>query len=88
MEMLKQSPLSPYTTAQQYIILFVSLNGHLVDVEVKNASSFMKSFLEYMTSKNPLIMDDLDKTGESNTAIDQAIIEALESYKQSIKQER
>ena len=88
MEMLKQSPLSPYTTAQQYIILFVSLNGHLVDVEVKNASSFMKSFLEYMTSKNPLIMDDLDKTGESNTATDQAIIEALESYKQSIKQER
>jgi F-type H+-transporting ATPase subunit alpha len=87
MEMLKQSQLSPYTTAQQYIILFASLNGYLMDVEVKKVSSFIKGFLEFMASGNPIIMDDLDKTGESNATIDQAIVEALENYKRISRQE-
>jgi len=87
MEMLKQSPLSPYSTAQQYIILYAALNGYLLEVEVKKISPFIKSFLEYIKSANPLIMDDLDKTGELNAETDEAIIAAFENYKRINQQE-
>ena len=81
MEVLKQSQFSLYTTAQQYAVLFTSVNGYLMDVETKKVSVFIKEFLEYLSSHHASVMESLDKTGESTAEMDQEIIEALESYK-------
>jgi F-type H+-transporting ATPase subunit alpha len=83
MEILKQRQFSPYSTAQQYIILFAALNNYLVDVETKKVHSYIKGFFEYLASKNSSITENLDTTGESSTGTDQELIEALESYRQT-----
>ena len=81
MEVLKQTQYSPYTTAQQYIILYAAVNGHLMEVEIKKIAPFIKGFLEYIASHNQSIMENLDKSGESTIETDHIISEALESYK-------
>jgi F-type H+-transporting ATPase subunit alpha len=81
MEVLKQTQLTSYTTAQQYVILFTAVNGHLMDVERKNIPSFIKGFLDHMAINNQVILTNLNKSGESTVGTDQVIIEALESYK-------
>ena len=81
MEMLTQGQFSPYTTARQYLILFASVNGHLMDVDTKKVPAFIGGFLEYMDTHHREIMEELDKTGESSSETDQKITGALESYK-------
>jgi F-type H+-transporting ATPase subunit alpha len=85
MEVLKQLQFSPYDTAQQYIILYTAVNGHLMDVTTKEIPSFIKGFLDHMTINNQTILVDLNKSGESSVETDQVITEALESYKNANK---
>ncbi len=82
MEVLKQAQFNPYSTAEQYVILFTAVNGHLMDVETKNISTFIKGFLDHLAINNETILTNLNNSGESNVDTDQIIIEALESYKQ------
>jgi F-type H+-transporting ATPase subunit alpha len=82
MEVLKQAQFNPYSTAEQYVILFTAVNGHLMDVETKNISTFIKGFLDHLAINNETILTNLNNSGESNVETDQIIIEALESYKQ------
>ena len=82
MEALKQTQYSPYSTAQQYLILYASIAGHLMDVKTKDVSTFIKGFLEFMDSDHHAIIDDLDMNGTSTTEMDEEITEALERYKQ------
>ena len=81
MEVLKQSQFSPYTTAQQYAILFISVNGHLIDIETKKVAVFIREFLEYLDTHHRSIMENLDSTGESSAGTDDIIVEALENFK-------
>ena len=85
MEVLKQPQFSPYTTAQQYAILFASVNGHLMSVDTKNVSDFVKGFLEYLADHNASIMESLDSNGVSDIEMDNEITEALETYKHIIQ---
>jgi F-type H+-transporting ATPase subunit alpha len=81
MEVLKQAQFTPYTTAQQYVILYSAVNGHLMDVETKKIPSFIKGFLDHLALNNQTILANLNKSGESTVGTDQIIVEALESYK-------
>ena len=85
MEVLKQNQFSPYTTAQQYVILYAAVNGHFMDIEIKKVSAFIKGFINYLDSDNHSIMESLDASGESTVENDHLIVEALESYKQASK---
>jgi len=87
MEVLKQPQFSPYSTARQYAILFAAVNGHLMDVETKAVSRFIRGFLEYLDLHHRAVLEALEKTGASTTELDQEITEALESYKQVKTQE-
>jgi F-type H+-transporting ATPase subunit alpha len=87
MEALKQYQFSPYTTAQQYAILFASVNGHLLDVEAKKVPLFIKGFLEYLSARNGPLMERLDKDGVSTAETDREITEALENYKRARREQ-
>ena len=81
MEVLKQAQHSPYTTAQQYVILFVSVNGHLMDLETKKIPAFVKVFLEFMNTHHKELMENMDRTGELSSETNQTILEAVEDCK-------
>ncbi|MDR2661877.1 MAG: F0F1 ATP synthase subunit alpha [Treponema sp.] len=86
MEVLKQPQFSPYPIAQQYALLFVSLNGYLMDVETKKIIAFITGFLEYLNAHHGKIMEALTQSGESSSDIDRELTEAIENYKQVQKQ--
>ena len=81
MEVLKQPQFSPYTTARQYAVLFVSVNGFLSDVETKNVSAFVRGFLEHLFIHHGELMKELEASGVSTIEMDQEITEALENFK-------
>ena len=86
MAVLNQNQYSPYTTSQQYIILYASVNGHLMDIKTKEIAHFVKNFLDYMDTHYQGIMESLDKEGVSSSEIDEQISKALDRFKH-IKQD-
>ncbi|AEF80689.1 F0F1 ATP synthase subunit alpha [Leadbettera azotonutricia] len=82
MEVLKQPQFQPYAIADQYAILFVSLNGHLMSIETAKVPAFIKGFLEYLSVHNGKTMETLNKTGESSKEIEEELTNAVESFKQ------
>jgi F-type H+-transporting ATPase subunit alpha len=83
MEVLKQPQFAPYPIADQYAILFISLNGHLMSIETAKVSAFIKGFLEYLTVHHRQTMDTLNKTGESSKEIEEELTKAVENFKQA-----
>jgi F-type H+-transporting ATPase subunit alpha len=80
MEVLKQSQFSPYSTAQQYIILLAVINGYLREVKATEIAFFVKGFLEYINTHNRGLIEGLNKTGVSSSEIDEEITKALDTY--------
>jgi F-type H+-transporting ATPase subunit alpha len=83
MEVLKQPQFSPYTMAQETVILFAAVNGHLMEVETKKTASFVKEFLEYMAAHYGDILESIGATGTMNPDAEQELTGAIESFKQA-----
>ncbi|MDR0399483.1 MAG: F0F1 ATP synthase subunit alpha [Treponema sp.] len=81
MEVLKQSQYSPYTIAQEFVILYISVNGYLMDVETKKVSAFIRGFLEYLASHSAAVLETLNTQGVSSPEIEEEITRAVENYK-------
>ena len=82
MELFKQPQYSPYTTAQQYAVLYAAVNGLLLDVKTAEMRVFIKGYLDYIDTHHREFMENLDKTGESTAGIDQILMEAIGTYKE------
>jgi F-type H+-transporting ATPase subunit alpha len=63
MEVLKQPQYSPYPLEQQAAILFLAINGYLIDVDVDKIAAFIKSFLEYLKNNHANMMRSIGETG-------------------------
>jgi F-type H+-transporting ATPase subunit alpha len=82
MEILKQPQFSPYTTAQEAAILFVSINGYLMDIPVNKIGIFVKGFLEYLEAHDAGLMESVAKTGVLSPENEQELVSAVENFKQ------
>ncbi|MDR1894250.1 MAG: F0F1 ATP synthase subunit alpha, partial [Spirochaetales bacterium] len=63
MEVLKQPLLSPYPMEEQTIILFLAVNGYLMEIPVPQIASFIRSFLAALRAENSPLLDNLRATG-------------------------
>jgi F-type H+-transporting ATPase subunit alpha len=81
MEVLKQPQFSPYTIAEQYSILFVALNGYLMDIDPKRIQAFMKGFLDYLKDHHGKALETINQRGESSPEIETELSGAVEEYK-------
>jgi F-type H+-transporting ATPase subunit alpha len=82
MEVLKQPQFRPYAMEEQTAILFVAVNGHLMDVAVENIGAFVRGFLEYLKIHNRKLLDDIAGTGATTPEQEEELRGAVESYKQ------
>jgi F-type H+-transporting ATPase subunit alpha len=87
MEVLKQTQYSPYTTAQQYAILFAAVNSLLMDVKTGEVNAFIKGFLKHIETHHLNFMENLNKTGETSAEMDQILTEAVDNYKQETQKQ-
>jgi F-type H+-transporting ATPase subunit alpha len=83
MEVLKQPQFSPLAIEAQAAVLFISINGFLMDVPVDNVSAFVKKFIEYLKLRNGELLKEIADTGVMSTEIEQGLTSAIETFKQS-----
>ncbi|MDR2184630.1 MAG: F0F1 ATP synthase subunit alpha [Treponema sp.] len=87
MEVLKQPQYAPYRLEEQVAILFVSVSGGLMDVEVSKVSRFIRDFLEYLKSHYGSLLENIAKTGALSADLEAELAKAVEDFKQ-IKENR
>ncbi|MDR3247821.1 MAG: F0F1 ATP synthase subunit alpha [Treponema sp.] len=85
MEVLKQPQFKPYAMEEQATILFVAVNGFLMDVKVEKVGAFARGFLEYLRAHNQDLLDGIAGSGAISAEQEEELRKAVESYK-SIKQ--
>jgi F-type H+-transporting ATPase subunit alpha len=83
MEVLKQSQFSPLAVEVQVAVLFISINGFLMDVPVDKVSVFVKGFIEYLKLRNGGLLKEIADTGVMSTEIEQGLTGAIEAFKRS-----
>jgi F-type H+-transporting ATPase subunit alpha len=82
MEVLKQPQFNPYATEEQTAILYLAVNGYLMDVEVNKIGVFIRDFLEYLRVHSGNLLETIAKTGATTTALEQELSQAIENFKQ------
>jgi F-type H+-transporting ATPase subunit alpha len=82
MEVLKQPQFRPYAMEEQVAILFIAVNGYLMDVAVEKIGDFVRGFLEYLKAHNRDLLDTIASTGATTPDQEEELRQAAESYKQ------
>jgi F-type H+-transporting ATPase subunit alpha len=83
MEVLKQSQYAPIPMEEQAAILFISVNGCLMDVPKDKVAVFVKDFMEYLRTQYWELLDTIGKTGATTTELEQDMLKAVDEFKQS-----
>ncbi|MDR1869393.1 MAG: F0F1 ATP synthase subunit alpha [Treponema sp.] len=63
MEVLKQPQFAPYPLEEQIAILFLAVNGYLMDIKVEKIQTFMKDFLSHLKLQKAELMKKIAETG-------------------------
>ena len=85
MEVLKQPQYSPFPLEQQVAILFLAINGYLLDVAVKDISLFVKEYLEYLNSNHADLMQSIGVSGEVSADQEGDLHAAVDNFKKKKK---
>jgi F-type H+-transporting ATPase subunit alpha len=81
MEVLKQPQYSPYSQDQQAAILFLAVNGYLLDVKVENISGFIKGYIEYLRVNKPELLQSIADTGNLGADRESELRDAIDKFK-------
>jgi F-type H+-transporting ATPase subunit alpha len=82
MEVLKQPQFSPQAMEEQAAVLYISVNGFLMDVKAGEIPRFIKGFLEYLRAHYSGVLQTIAKTGATTMELEKELVSAVESYKQ------
>ncbi|MDR0585220.1 MAG: F0F1 ATP synthase subunit alpha [Treponema sp.] len=85
MEVLKQPQYSPYSLEEQMAILFLAVNGYLMDVKVDAIFPLVKSYLAYLKNRCADLMRSVAETGLISAEQEEELRSAAEAFKE-IKQ--
>ncbi|MDR2575150.1 MAG: F0F1 ATP synthase subunit alpha [Treponema sp.] len=81
MEVLKQPQLSPYPLVDQIAILFLAVEGYLLDVKTENVSTFVKDFLSHLKSEKADLMKGIADTGVVSKEQEDQLRLTVEAFK-------
>jgi len=85
MEVLKQPQLSPYPLEDQIAILFLAVNGYLLDVNVEKIPAFVKDFLSHLKDQKADLMGNIAETGTVSKEQEDELRLTVESFKGTLK---
>jgi F-type H+-transporting ATPase subunit alpha len=83
MEVLKQPQFSPYPLVGQIVILFLAVNGYLLNVKVENISAFVKECLEHLKTQKAGLISDIEQTGVLSAEQESQLRTTIEAYKEA-----
>jgi F-type H+-transporting ATPase subunit alpha len=82
-EILKQDQYEPLSFAQQVVVIFAAVNGFLDDVPVETSRDFARDLLQAIETRSPQIIRDLVEARDVTEEIDQALRQAITTFKAS-----
>jgi F-type H+-transporting ATPase subunit alpha len=82
-ELMKQDQYVPLSVAEMAASLFAANEGYLDDVDVNKVVDFEKAMLGYMKSSQKELMDKINTESDYNDEIEQALHDAMKSFKES-----
>jgi len=81
MEVLKQPQYSPYHIEEQIVILFLAVEGFLLDIKTENVSAFVKDFLLHLKSAKADLLKNIAETGVVSKEQEDELRAEVESFK-------
>jgi len=84
MEVLKQPQYSPYHIEEQIVILFLAVEGYLLDIKTENVSAFVKDFLLHLKSAKADLLKNIAETGVVSKEQEDELRAAVESFKGAV----
>ena len=81
MEVLKQPQYSPYPLEEQVALLFLAINGYLMDVETAQIAPLVKTYLAYLKNHNAELLRGIAATGALSADQEAELRSAVESFK-------
>jgi F-type H+-transporting ATPase subunit alpha len=85
MEALKQPQFTPWAMEEQAAVLFIAVNGHLMDIPAAQVASFIGEFVDHLKTGHWELLEAIKETGATTTDQEQELSDAIEEFKQSYK---
>jgi F-type H+-transporting ATPase subunit alpha len=87
MEALKQPQFAPWDMEEEAVILYVTVNGYLMDVPTEGVSMFIRDFVSYMKTSQLNVLNEIASSGDISDETEKALKEAINMFKASRKRE-
>ena len=83
-ETLKQAQYSPLSVAEQVLVIFTAVRGHLTDIPVGKVVTFHTDFLKFMRASHPEIASAITSKQKLDDALEADITAAIAEFKDTI----
>ena len=83
-ETLKQSQYSPLSVAEQVLVIFTAVRGHLTDIPVDKVVTFHTDFIKFMRATHPNIAATITSQQKLDDALEAEITRAIGEFKDTI----
>jgi len=83
-ETLKQSQYSPLSVAEQVLVIFTAVRGHLTDIPVDKVVTFHTDFIKFMRASHPNIAATITSQQKLDDALEAEITRAIGEFKDTI----
>ncbi|MDR2596315.1 MAG: F0F1 ATP synthase subunit alpha [Treponema sp.] len=84
MEVLKQPQYSPYPLEEQILILFLAVEGYLLDIKTENVSAFVKDILSNLKSRKADLLRSIAETGVVSKEQEDELRLTIETFKGTV----
>lgn len=83
-ETLKQAQYSPLSVAEQVLVIFTAVRGHLADIPVGKVVTFHTDFLKFMRTAHPEIAAAITEMKKLDDELEGDITKAIAEFKETI----
>ena len=83
-ETLKQAQDSPLSVAEQVLVIFTAVRGHLADIPVDKVVLFHTDFLKFMRTSHPEIAAAITEMQKLDDPLEADLTKAIEEFKDTI----
>jgi F-type H+-transporting ATPase subunit alpha len=85
MELLKQPQYAPMGVAEQVVVLFAGIRGHVDDVEVDDVARFAGDLLVFVRERHPRVLQSIRETGELTEETEAELKGAIQDFRAQFK---